>query len=216
MRQGLLPYTVAVVPARDTLTARAGLPLVVELMRALGLDQAIAEHVRVRARASGYPETAKVEALVLLLAAGGDCVDDIAVLKADAGLGRLLGRTLPSAAALWAFLQACHDDARLAEAQAARGPARVAYIPAESAPLRGLAAVNTACVRGVAARGGRARWRPWTTTPRAWRATSARPCRTLRGAGATSRPPCTGSNRTSWWPTSIATATCPRGWTTSR
>jgi len=153
MRQGLLPYTVEVVPARDTLTARAGLPLVVELMRALGLDQALAEHVRVRARASGYPETAKVEALVLLLAAGGDCVDDIAVLKADAGLGRLLGRTLPSADALWAFLQAFHDDALLAEAQAARGPDQVAYIPAESAPLRGLAAVNTACVRGVAARG---------------------------------------------------------------
>ena len=28
MRQGLLPYTIEVVSARDTLTARAGLPLV--------------------------------------------------------------------------------------------------------------------------------------------------------------------------------------------
>jgi len=153
MRQGLLPYTIEVVSARDTLTARAGLPLVVEQMRALGLDRVIAEHVRVRTRASGYPEAAKVEALVLLLASGGECVDDLAVLKADTGLSRLLGRPLPSADALWTFLQAFHDDALLTAAQAARGPDQVAYIPAESAPLRGLAAVNTACVRGVAARG---------------------------------------------------------------
>lgn len=153
MSQGLLPYTVEVVPASDTLTARAGLPLVVETMRALGLQPVIAEHVQVRARQSGYPETEKVEALVLLLAAGGDCVDDIAVLRADRGLGRLLGRTLPSADTLWAFLQAFHDDARLAQAQAARGPDQVAYIPAEPAALRGLAAVNEALVHRVAAQG---------------------------------------------------------------
>ena len=36
MSQGLLPYTVEAVPAADTLTARAGLPLVVETLRALG------------------------------------------------------------------------------------------------------------------------------------------------------------------------------------
>ena len=153
MRQGLLPYTIEVVSARDTLTARAGLPLVVEQMRALGLDRVIAEHVRVRTRASGYPEAAKVEALVLLLASGGECVDDLAVLKADTGLSRLLGRPLPSADALWTFLQAFHDDALLTAAQAARGPDQVAYIPGESAPLQGLAVVNAALVHRVAAQG---------------------------------------------------------------
>ncbi len=153
MTQGLLPYTVEVVSASDTLTARAGLPLVVETMRALGLDQVIAQHVQVRERASGYPEAEKVEALVLLLAAGGTCVDDIAVLQADAGLSRLLGRRLPSADTLRGFLQACHDDALLAQAQAARRPDQVAYIPAETAALQGLAAVNEALVHRVAAQG---------------------------------------------------------------
>lgn len=153
MSQGLLPYTVEGVPAPHTLTARAGLPLVVEAMRALGLEPVIAEHVQVRARRSGYPETEKVEALVLLLAAGGDCVDDIAVLQADRGLGRLLGRTLPSADALRGFLQACHDEGLLAQAQAARRPEQVAYIPAENGPLQGLAVVNRALVHAVAAQG---------------------------------------------------------------
>ncbi len=153
MTQGLLPYAVEAVPASDTLTARAGLPLVVETMRALGLERVIAQHVQVRARASGYPEVAKVEALVLLLAAGGTCVDDIAVLQADAGLTRLLGRRLPSADTLRGFLHACHDDALIAAAQAQRPPDTVAYIPAESAPLQGLAAVNQALVHQVAAQG---------------------------------------------------------------
>ena len=153
MSQGILPYTVEPVAATDTLTARGGLPLVLETMRALGLDRAIAQHVHVRERQSGYPEAEKVEALVLLLAAGGDCVDDVAVLKADAGLGRLLGRPLPSADALRGFLHACHDDALLAQAQAARPPDQVAYIPAETAPLQGLAVVNRALVHGVAAQG---------------------------------------------------------------
>ena len=77
MSPGLLPYTVEVVERADTVTGRAGLPLVLETLRALGLDQAIADHVHVRERQSGYSETAKVEAVVLLLAAGGDCFDDI-------------------------------------------------------------------------------------------------------------------------------------------
>ncbi|MBM4020475.1 MAG: IS1380 family transposase [Planctomycetes bacterium] len=153
MSQGLLPYTVEVVERTDTVTGRAGLPLVLETMRALGLEQAIAQHVHVRERQSGYTETEKSEALVLLLAAGGDCLDDIAVLQADAGLGRLVGRRFPSADTLRHFLYACHDDALIAQAQAARPAGQVAYIPAENAALQGLAHVNTALVHRVAAEG---------------------------------------------------------------
>ncbi len=153
MSQGLLPYTVAVVERPDTVTGRAGLPLVLESMRALGLDQAIADHVHIRARQHGYTETEKIEALVLLLAAGGDCLDDICLLQADAGLTRLLDRTLPSADTLRHFLYAFPDDALIAQAQAQRPPERVAYIPAENAALQGLAQVNTVLVHRVAAEG---------------------------------------------------------------
>ena len=153
MSQGLLPYTVQTVPDLAGLTSRAGLPVVLETLRALRLDQAIAEHVRVRERQSGYTETEKLEALVLLLAAGGDCLDDIAVLQADAGLGRLLDRRLPSADTLRHFLYAFHDDQLIAQAQAARPVGQVAYIPAENAALQGLARVNTALLHRVAAQG---------------------------------------------------------------
>lgn len=153
MSQGLLPYTVETVPDRDGLTSRAGLPLVLEAMRALGLEAAIAQHVHVRARQSGYTETEKIEALVLLLAGGGDCLDDVAVLQADGGLGRLLARRFPSADRLRHFLYAFHDDQVIATAQADRPAGQVAYIPAETPALQGLARVNTALVHQVAAQG---------------------------------------------------------------
>jgi hypothetical protein len=153
MNLGLLPYVVEVGARADTLTGRAGLPLVVETMRALGLERVIAEQVRARARASGYSEVEKVEALVLLLAAGGDCLDDIAALKADAGLERLLGRRLPSADTLRHFLYAFHEPALIEAAQAQRAPGEVAYIPAENAALQGLGRVNVELVRRVAAPG---------------------------------------------------------------
>jgi hypothetical protein len=153
MSQGLLPYTVETVPDGDGLTSRAGLPLVLETLRALGLDRAIAQYVHVRERQSGYTETEKIEALVLLLAAGGDCLDDLAVLQADSGLQRLLGRRFPSADRLRHFLYACHDERLIAEAQAQRPAGQVAYIPTENAALQGLARVNTALVHQVAAQG---------------------------------------------------------------
>src|SRR5512139_2921360 len=153
MSQGLLPYTVETVADGDGLTSRAGLPLVLETLRALGLPRAIREHIHLRERQSGYTETAKIETLVLLLAAGGDCLEDIAVLQADGGLGRLLGRRFPSGDRLRHFLYAFHDDQLIAAAQAQRPAGQVAYIPAENAALQGLARVNTALVHQVAAQG---------------------------------------------------------------
>ena len=123
MTQGVLPYGVEVVDRADTLTGRAGLPLVIETLRALGLHAVIADQVQVRERASGYTETEK------------------------------LGRRLPSADRLRHFLYAFHDEALIAAAQAQRPPGTVAYIPAENAALQGLGHVNTALVHRVAAQG---------------------------------------------------------------
>jgi len=153
MSRGVLPYRVEVVADAAAVTGRAGFPLVLETMRALGLDQAIAQHVHIRARQSGYTEAEKIEALVLLLAAGGDCLDDIAVLQADGGLGRLVERQLPSADTLRHFLYAFHDEELILAAQAARPAGQVAYIPAENVALQGLARVNTALVHQMAAQG---------------------------------------------------------------
>ena len=60
--------------------------------------------------------TQKVEAIVLLQTAGGECVDDIAMLRADKGLMRLVG-PLPSPDVLLTFLYAFHDEGLLERAQ---------------------------------------------------------------------------------------------------
>jgi hypothetical protein len=145
---GVLPYVVEPARQSDAITAWAGLPTVLETMRSLGLERVIRETLQVRERESGYSETRKVEALVLLMAAGGDCIDDIEALRADAGLGRLVG-VLPGADALRTFLYSFRSDELIAEAQAARKKDQVAYIPAENEALRELASVNEAFVHRV-------------------------------------------------------------------
>jgi hypothetical protein len=78
-----LPYTIEVVDDDATLTARAGLPIVLETMRAVGLSDELDRTLAIRRRNTGATDAQKVEALVLLMAAGGECVDDIEVLRAD-------------------------------------------------------------------------------------------------------------------------------------
>ena len=153
MKQGLLPYRVEVVEEADAVTARGGLPLAVEAMRALGVSHAVKQNVRIRQRASGSDEVAMTEALVLLLAAGGECIDDMAVLRADHGLCRLLERELPSPAAVRRFLYEFHDEELIEQARQQRAPGQVAYIPGENAALGGLAQVNVQLLARVAAQG---------------------------------------------------------------
>src|SRR5277367_5471560 len=119
--QGLLPYTIEVVDDDTTLTGHAGLPLVLETMRALGVSEVLDGALGIRRRNHGATDAQKAEALVLLMAAGGDSVDDIEVLRADKGLQRLSG-SLPSADVLLTFLHAFHDERLIEQAQRDRFP----------------------------------------------------------------------------------------------
>ncbi len=145
LRSGRLPFQVRVVEDPARVTAHAGLPLVIEAFRTLGLREAVYEHLGFKQRARGYSEATCIETLVALLAAGGECIDDVRVLQADAGLQRLWGRAaVPAAETLRTFLNRFHDEA----AVAARVP-HTAFIPADSAGLRGLAAVQTQLLAAV-------------------------------------------------------------------
>jgi hypothetical protein len=150
-KTGLLPYKIEVVEEGETtVTAHAGLPLVLETMRTLGVSAKLDADLGIRQRKAGATDGEKAEALVLLMAAGGDSISDIEVLRADKGLERLLGRELPSEEVLRSFLYAFHDDRLIEEAQRRRGPDRIAYVPAESPPLRALGCVNVALAHTVA------------------------------------------------------------------
>ena len=143
-RQGILPFVIEGAE-RDDVTARAGLPLVVETMRALGVDELAQAELPQPKRRRGFTPAQKLEALVTLLAAGGDRVEDIRILGEDQGLERLLGSPFPSPDALLDFLGQFHDP----DCWADRPPQKKAYVPPESLGLRALDAIN----REVVARG---------------------------------------------------------------
>ena len=132
-----MPYTIEGVEDDATLTGHAGLPLVLETMRALGVSEVFDGALSIRQRQSGATDAKKVEALVLRMAAGGENIEDVEVLRADKGLMRLCG-SLPSADVLRTFLHAFHDERLLDLAQRDRPASQVAYIPKESATLLGL------------------------------------------------------------------------------
>jgi hypothetical protein len=128
------------------LTARAGLTLVSEAMLALGLEELVGDRLSVRRRKRGFSEFDKLHALVLVQAAGGECIEDVEVLARDAGLLRLVGRAWPSPDALHAFLASFHDDAQMRSR-----PVEGAWIPQETEPLRALAEVNRELVHRIVA-----------------------------------------------------------------
>lgn len=143
-RQGILPFVVEQAQRADV-TARAGLPLVVETMRALGMDEVAGAALPQPKRQRGFAPAQKLEAMVTLLAAGGDRMEDVRVLAEDKGLETLLGAPFPSPDALLDFVGQFHDPKCWAD----RPAAKKAWVAPESAGLRALEAIN----REVVARG---------------------------------------------------------------
>ena len=145
---GILPYEIEVVED-SAVTGRGGLPLVLETMKALGMSPVINSQLQLRQRDSGFDEAQMVEAVVLLMAAGGEVIDDINVLRQDEGLCRLLGRKLPAADTVRRFLYAFHEDERIQEAREGRKEGQVAYIPTESEPLQALGEIGKELIKRV-------------------------------------------------------------------
>ena len=75
----------------------------------------------------------KVESIVVLMAGGGDCYDDMAVLRSDEGLQRLLGYSLPSPDSVRAFVNAFHNEQLIEQAKAGRGPNAMGAAPFQRA-----------------------------------------------------------------------------------
>ena len=137
-----LPIQLSSEPEAALLTALGGLPLVAQTFRTLKLHDSVERHVVVKQRERGFSESEVLESLVLLHAAGGDCVDDLRRLKADEGLEAMLGHAIPSPEMVRPFLERFHSDTLIEAAKAGRKPAQLAFIPEETAPLEGLARVN--------------------------------------------------------------------------
>ena len=142
-RQGLLGFEYEEQGRDCRATAYAGLPLVLEMMRALGVNRSVEEHVHTRRvrREDGFTDTELVESVVLMLAAGGECCEDIGMLSGDDALVEMLGQKLPSSPVLKQFFYRFHDDERNEEIARMRA-LNPSYVPEQTEALPGLAGVN--------------------------------------------------------------------------
>ena len=140
--QGLLRCRLMHPDRALNLTARAGLIVVAETLMALGLEAVVRRELRLKKRQRGLSEFDKLQAIVLLLAAGGERIEDVRLLREDQALARLLERAVPSPDALHDFLYAFHDERELA-----RRPATGAFIPKPSVALVALSRINRELVQ---------------------------------------------------------------------
>ena len=129
-------------PLEEAVTAWGGVPLLVRAVRSLGVPGSVKRHLHLKQRERGFDEATYIESFVVLNGVGGDCLEDFDQLREDAGLAEMLGHAIPSAEAARKFLYQFHDAAKVEQAQRELPIDRVAYIPGESEPLQGLAAVN--------------------------------------------------------------------------
>ena len=95
---------VQVASSTQRMTAHAGLVLVRELADRLGVGELL-DRVAVKKRRRGYSPAQAILALCETLIAGGECLDDVALLRADAAQELLRGHGLPEPTTLGRFLR---------------------------------------------------------------------------------------------------------------
>jgi hypothetical protein len=163
----MLPYQYVEEVTASPVTAYGGLFPYLDLVCVLGVLEAVDEKVRA-CGVQGWRDRQHVLALVLLNLAGGDGIEDIRLLEADAGLCRMVReaekyglsrperrdlqrrfrkgreRAFPSPTRLYEWLDEFHDPAQ--EQLRVEGKA---FIPAKNGHLRSLDEVNAALVAGV-------------------------------------------------------------------
>lgn len=163
----MLRYEYEPEPTSTQITGYGGLLPYLDLSCTLGMLEAVDEKVGVCGQ-QGWRDRQHVLALVLLNLAGGECIEDMRVLEADAGLCRMVReaekyglsraerrqlqrrfrkgreRAFPSATRLYEWLDEFHDG----EQERLRVEGK-AFIPEKNEHLRGLEAVNRVLVAGV-------------------------------------------------------------------
>ena len=139
-----LPFAIDDAIDPTLVTGRAGVPLVIELFRHMGVAATIDAQVVVKQRQRGLQPSQLVESLIALWVSGGDRCQDLTPLREDRALAQLLGYALPAATTVRDFLEAFHIE---------NGPLWAAgphaTIPLESAPLAGLGTANQTLVAGL-------------------------------------------------------------------
>lgn len=141
--QTVLPFKLAD-DSDEMLTRFAGLPLLAETFRALGMKADCDRRLERKERDRGLSNGEMVESFMLMLAAGGECLDDFEVMRADRGLSKLVGHAFPAPSTAWEFLRSFEQQQRPA------GPTEGVFIPADGDGLLQLDFINRNLIRRVA------------------------------------------------------------------
>ncbi len=126
----------------EEVTAHAGVGLLLEVARRSGVIAAADRALPAKKNPKGLTHGQMVETMVLLSALGGDCIDDLEMLREDRGLAALAGYQLPAPSTARSWLERFHDG----DAVAGR-PMQGSFIPEESTSLAGLREVVRQSVR---------------------------------------------------------------------
>ena len=102
-------------------TGFAGLCALVRVAHQTGLVRDLDRLVRVKRRRRGYSPGASALDLMLLLSAGGECMDDLEVLRSDKGLSRLLRRRVMAPSTGHDFLRKIGEEQLRGLSEARRG-----------------------------------------------------------------------------------------------
>jgi len=109
VQQLILPFKIDFMARDSRATAHAGLPLVLEALRAV-VGKSFWRRLAKAVGLQGWRTARRhVESLVLLVAAGGEHISDLMFLRADEGLRRLIGFELSSPTQAKEFLYAFHQ-----------------------------------------------------------------------------------------------------------
>jgi len=104
------PFILDERPLYEATSPHAGVLSISRALRALGLPGLIEANLDLRKRQRGFTEAQFIESICLLQAVGGECPEDMRLLKGDACLERGLGYELPGATAVRGFLERFHDQ----------------------------------------------------------------------------------------------------------
>lgn len=148
--QWQLPFDCEEVEGESRLTSFSGAHMVAEMYRACGAGEAVRSHVktRERIRERGLTDERMVESFAVMIAMGGECLDDFARFREEDAQEKLLGYRMPSPSLAKKFLYSFHDDRAGAEADEIRLKQR-SFVPAESDPLSGLSEALAATARAA-------------------------------------------------------------------
>lgn len=85
-------HTVKLEVTQEPLTVHTGLSLFYAMAEALDIPKTLNQHVHVKERAAGYPESEHILALSANAFVGGDFLDDLEALREDVAIKKAIGR----------------------------------------------------------------------------------------------------------------------------